>query len=131
MERILLVGEDFALLATRAAVLAKTVSNITCCNPSEFFEQLPRDEFALVVLCHSLSDDLLISIAAEIHRRWPQARIVYLSKNMARSLPLERNVDAHATADPRKLVDTVAVLLGKPVQSLKAQVDPQRFRKHA
>jgi hypothetical protein len=131
MERILLVGEDFALLATRAAVLAKTASNITCCNPSEFFEQLPRDEFALVVLCHSLSDDLLVSIAAEIHRRWPQARIVYLSKNMAQPLPVERDVTALATADPRKLADTVAVLLGKPVQSVKAHAQPLCFRRHA
>src|ERR1700757_2112869 len=36
MEKILLVGGKFALLAPRAAILSKMVSNITCCNPSEF-----------------------------------------------------------------------------------------------
>jgi len=113
MDKVLLVGEDFALLAPRAAVLAKMVSNVTCCNPSEFAQMASRETFALVVLCHSLRQDELLYIASEARRRWPQSRLLHLCEEKGQRSSVEQRVDAVETPEPRKLARTVATMLKK------------------
>jgi hypothetical protein len=114
MEKILLVGGNFALLAPRAAVLAKMVSNVTCCNPSEFGQMPVHEEFALVVLCHSLDEEDLLHIAFEVRQRWPRSRLLHIWERKGQPSPVEQRVDAIVAPEPRKLAGTVATLLTKP-----------------
>jgi hypothetical protein len=114
MEKILLVGENFALLAPRAAILAKMVSNITCCDPSEFAQMAIRENFALVILCHSLSQEDLSFIASEARRRWPQSRLLHIQEENGRPSPVEQRVDATVSPEPDRLVRTVAMMLAIP-----------------
>lgn len=79
MKRILLVGDDFALLASRAILLAKTEASITCCNSAEFTAHLHRDQFDLVILCYSLGHAKEEKIAVEVRCRWPEARLLVIA----------------------------------------------------
>src|ERR1035438_4607547 len=115
MGKILLVGDSLALLAPRAAVLAKMVSNVTCCNPFEFSRMTLCENFALVVLCHSLKEDDLLLIASEARRRWPQARLLHIWEKDRQLSPVEQHVDAIAATEPRRLAETIATMLAKPV----------------
>jgi CheY-like chemotaxis protein len=57
MSKILLAGNDFRLLTTRAAVLAKTGAATVCCSVAEALKVLEAEKFDLIVLCHSMSDN--------------------------------------------------------------------------
>jgi hypothetical protein len=111
MQKVLLVGGSFALLAPRAAILAKTASHVTCCSPSEFVQMAIREDFALVVLCHSLSPEDLFFIASEARRRWPQSRVLHIWEENGQPSPVEHSVDAVVSPEPRKLAQTVAMML--------------------
>lgn len=83
MLKILLVGEDFRLLATRAAVLAKTGASTVCCNPLEMMRDLARESFHLVVLCHSMTPPVAEQVADLARRWWPEAKIVLVMPQTA------------------------------------------------
>jgi len=106
------VGEDFALLATRAALLARTNASVTCCNSAEFATHLDRERFDLVILCYSLEDSVRQMISADVHRRWPKARILLVT---AEPLPISSitfDVDAvTASMQPGQFIRTATSLL--------------------
>jgi DNA-binding NtrC family response regulator len=110
-KKILLVGDDFALLASRAAVLARTGANVTCCNSREFTQDLGRDGFGLVVVCHSLHGDTGCRIIKESNRRWPKARVIKVLGMDGKSVPCECHVDAVTDPEPKKLLEHVSGLL--------------------
>lgn len=113
MSKILLAGNDFRLLATRAAVLAKTNASVTCCNSWEAMKVLENEAFDLVVLCHSLSAKQASEITECVHQRLPKARILLVVSN-AVSDPLDSGlkVDAVTPADPIHLIRQTSELLG-------------------
>src|SRR5258708_38660686 len=74
--KILLIGKDFRLLATRAAVLSRTGSNTVCCSPAEMKRELAGEKFDVVVLCHSLlPEEVGDDVVGLARQRWPQAKI--------------------------------------------------------
>jgi hypothetical protein len=79
MKRILAVGEDFSLLASRAALLARPDATATCCNSAEFKTHLACCHFDLVVLCYSLAEAAGERIAAEVRCRWPEAGLLVIT----------------------------------------------------
>jgi hypothetical protein len=109
MEKILIVGDDFHLLATRAAILSKTGSKVTCCNASEFADHLGNDSFGLVVLCHTLAEDTRDRIVGDTHRRWPNARLLEVASLVQRRYV--REVDAETASEPGKLLENACRLL--------------------
>jgi hypothetical protein len=114
MEKILLIGDDFYLMATRAAVLAKTKASVTCCNSREFAALSEPDHFSLVVLCHSLAPDTARHIGEEVRRRWSQARTLLILKGNGEPSSVESNVDATVpAAEPARLIELAMALLAK------------------
>ena len=82
MPKILLIGDDFRLLATRAALLTKTGASTVCCNSAEMHKDLERETFDLVVLCHSLSEEAARETVGYVHRRWPEAKIFLVESSV-------------------------------------------------
>jgi DNA-binding response OmpR family regulator len=79
MFKILLSGNDFRLLATRAAVLEKTgASVVACCDASEALYVLEQEKISLVVLCHSLRDDEANTIAEKVREHNYQTKTLML-----------------------------------------------------
>lgn len=111
--RILIVGDDFRLLATRAAVLAKTGASTVCCTASEMMRDLAREHFDLVVLCHSLSDRDAREVTIVAGRWWPQARVLSILSTMEAANYSGEGSDALLPSDPNGLVRQVATLLQK------------------
>lgn len=111
MYRILLVGEDFSLLATRAAVLSRIEASTTCCNPSEFFNDLRGGTFDLVILCHSLKDGLGDQAATESRRRWPKVRVMQVIPEFGKTSRTARDVDAVSGAMPHLMLQRISELL--------------------
>ena len=55
MRTILLAGQDSVLLATRAAVLRMTGSEVVCASVKEAQKLIESSRFDLLVLCHSVA----------------------------------------------------------------------------
>ncbi len=112
MPKILLIGDDFRLLATRAALLSKTGACTVCCNAAEMQRDLERESFDLVVLCHSLSAEDVRKAAALANQRWPEAKVFLVEP----SVPLDRTFDGMAidgtiSSSPGILLERTSALL--------------------
>lgn len=112
MPKILLVGQDFRLLATRAAVLAKTNASVVCCNAVEYSKIFQSEAFDLVVLCHSLAEKQAAEITEAVHRRWPRTRVLLVVADVLQER-LYKGVkfDATSSPDPNRLVHRTTELL--------------------
>ena len=120
MKRILLVGEDFALLATRTALLAKMGASVTCCSSLELRTHVGSARFDLVILCHTLEDSVRCSLAGDVRRRWPNARILQVLTRFDSAAedycPAPAGVNAYVPAtEPGQFVSlTMQLLEGQP-----------------
>jgi hypothetical protein len=114
MEKILLVGDDFTLLATRVAILAKMGASVVGCDPLELSIHLGNERFDLVILCHTLKLDARRSVIKNARRRWPQVRILQLFSRLDPTAADAFPVDAVASTDPDDLIEQTAKLLGRP-----------------
>ena len=54
MFSILVVGNDSALLSSRAAVLKRITSDVVQASPKDALSPPARSEFDLAVLCHTI-----------------------------------------------------------------------------
>lgn len=101
MIKILLVGKDFRLLATRAAVLSRSGASTVCCNPAEMKRELAGEKFDVVVLCHTLLPEAAGEDVAGLARRWwPQAKILLLRSDLPQEKYEEILRDAVLSAEP-------------------------------
>jgi hypothetical protein len=110
--KILLIGDDFRLLATRAALLTKTGASTVCCNPTEMQKDLEREMFDLAVLCHSLSEEAARNAVVYVHRRWPEAKIFLVES----SVLMEKTFDGVAldgtiSSTPSTLLEQMSAVL--------------------
>jgi hypothetical protein len=110
--KILLIGVDFRLLATRAALLTKTGASTVCCNPAEMQKDLEGESFDLVVLCHSLSEDEAREAAAFVRQRWLAAKVFLIES----SVPLDKTFDGVALDG--MISSTPSTLLAQTVKLL-------------
>jgi CheY-like chemotaxis protein len=110
--KILLIGDDFRLLATRAALLTKTGASTVCCNPAEMQKDLERESFDLVVLCHSLSEEDAHRAATFVRQRWPAAKVFLIES----SVPLDKTFDGVALDGT--ISSTPSTLLAQTVKLL-------------
>jgi DNA-binding response OmpR family regulator len=102
---ILLVGHDLWLLQTRALILRQTEAEVYTSAPNEF-EQTTCNRIDLLILCHTLNDATRHSVSAEARRRWPQVRVLQVSKYYYSSETLELYADdVVPSCNPRVLVD--------------------------
>ena len=111
MSKILLIGNDFSLLTTRAAVLAQTKARLTCCNALEAGQVLQGKSFDLVVLCHSLTRTEAEEIAERTHRILPGAKILMVSSASSQDPPKGIGFDGMVSSGPAGLIRRASELL--------------------
>jgi hypothetical protein len=107
---ILAVGQDEALLVSRAAVLCKTTAEVMRAGPDGALGLLRQKRFDAIVLCHTLSIQESIDLANAAHGRGTLVVQVLpgSSSNQGyESIP----ADVLADADPERLVSQVAEVL--------------------
>jgi hypothetical protein len=109
---LLLVGDVPRLLSIRGEVLSGIGADVTGCTAANVFEFMGREEFALVILCHSLSREIRSALTSVIRQQWPRTRVIEMLL-FPDELPLF-GCDAHATAlanEPERLVELARSLL--------------------
>ena len=128
MIKILLVGEDFRLLATRAAVLARTGVNTVCCSPSEMVRDLRGEAFDLVVMCHSLDEAAASMVAGTARQWWPGGRVLLIRPNFGQPAGAIE-CDGVIDSAPGEMVREAAALMQKSASKPNGQ--PQSSQAHA
>ena len=113
MLRILLVGDDFRLLATRAAVLSRTNASTVCCNQREMKQALIGEVFDVVVVCHSLPEQAAADVKAVARLWWPEAKLLLVRSDQGWPAYHEQGFDAVVPADPKGLLHDMTTLLRK------------------
>lgn len=114
MSTVLLVGEDELLLQTRAAVLRTTGAETLCCRPDSALTAQQDRECEVVILCHSLAEDISSALAESFHVRWPKTRILLMTATrMWEQADSDAAVDAISSADPERLIQRTAELLAR------------------
>lgn len=111
VEKILLVGDDLPLLATRVAALRRTGADVVPCKPGELVTHVGDEKFDVVVLCAALEGRVRRSVVANAKRRWPQAQIL---KDFTR-------FGAKPSVEPGASIPTMAVP-GKPIEHTAAML---------
>jgi DNA-binding response OmpR family regulator len=109
MHKILMVGMDLQLLASRAAVLSKVEAAVICCSPAGFTTDLNEDNFDLIVICHTLDGSMGRKIIEESRYRWPGARTLQVLS--IQGSPLDSSADELTPCDPLRLIAAVAKIL--------------------
>jgi hypothetical protein len=114
MSKMLLIGEDSRLLATRAAVMATTGASVVCCRTAEFRTNLEHETFDLVVLCHSVDEKSVIIVEDAIRARWPELRVLQIVSYSQERDRAVGGADGVSDADPERLIKRCMELLGAP-----------------
>ena len=126
MSKILLVGEDLMLLETRAAVLRSTGAEILCADPVSAFAVQQEHECDVVVLCHSLREDICAALAEAVRRHWPKTRILLVIPERDCGFADARAVvDAISSPEPEQLIQKTAELLRRAELARSARVAPE------
>ena len=110
MARILLVGEDSSLLATRAEVLKRTGANITCVSTHQAKPLLESESFDIIVLCHSLPETVSSELVEVVNRGWPEMKILLVVSPVG----LEHQIpgtDLTSSGEPSRLIEQTKYLL--------------------
>lgn len=81
LRKVLICGDDVELLTTRGLVLAHAGFDVAyACDKAEI-GTIPNDSvFALGVIGHSLTENEQFVVAADMKQRWPEIKILFLSK---------------------------------------------------
>jgi CheY-like chemotaxis protein len=112
MRAILTVSQDEMLLETRAAVLRKANAEVIAATASEARKNLKSRQFDLVVLCHSLSVEETLELAALAHQQTIAVPVLTVVPN---AVPVSEwrfiAADSVTSSDPRGLIEKVAGLL--------------------
>jgi CheY-like chemotaxis protein len=131
MMKILLVGEDFRLLATRAAVLARMGANTVCCSPAEMLRDLQKETFDLVVMCHSLSETAATLVARTARLWWPGTKVLLIRANFGEEQD-GIECDGVIESNPGEMVREATALLralpAKPIDQPRTATPPPAIR---
>jgi hypothetical protein len=112
--RILSVGKDEPLLASRAGVLGITGCTVLSARPEQAGKLIASEVFHLVVFGHTLSDRELAELAVFTRQLHPQTRLLATCFEQ-RPSSIEQLFDAtvECHAGPAALVNAANELLGK------------------
>jgi DNA-binding response OmpR family regulator len=114
-ERILLVGDDSNLLATRALLLAKWQTSTTPSNQALGYVRSER--FDLLVLCHSIETETVKAIVAQVSQISMPPKILAVSHDgELEGLGIETH-KRNLWESPRWLSECVTKILGNRVSA--------------
>jgi DNA-binding NarL/FixJ family response regulator len=109
-EKILAVGNDEALLLTRAALLGTRWSVLTA-GSEDMWELLQKEKFKVLVLCHSFADDEAISLVNLVRQKYPTLQILALETSVGSADHLNATATAVSTDGPLEMFQKIEVLL--------------------
>jgi DNA-binding NtrC family response regulator len=114
MPDIYLVGEDRALLTTRAAVLRRTGRRVDFSDGTGVKTALAERRIGVVVLCHSLKGREALELAEQIRQIQPTTKVVLLDFDGAWGKEYEAlPVDAVLSTAPEMLIEKINALLAE------------------
>ena len=120
--RVLCLGNDAQLLATRHMVLATRYDAMSIGS----FEQLqglaPGNDFGVVVFCHTLIGPECERSAAFIRQQWPKAKILALVSNSDGCSPRTYDTSLGSLDGPDALLRGIDHLLALPLPKGAAAV---------
>ncbi len=104
-DRVVLYGNDVALLQIRSLVLARSGFAVQCVTRFADLARLSaRPPAALMVLCHSLTSMERQGAFDAAHALWPKAEVLVLTCSME-ARPANFGVSLNVFAGPRAMVD--------------------------
>lgn len=109
-ERILLVGYDDTLLATRLALLNLRWS-ARAAYPKDALNLLETKGFDLLILCHSLEENEAVSLVNIIRERLPLLPILALERLEGTAVYLGASATVVTTEEPILMFDAIQTLL--------------------
>jgi hypothetical protein len=81
--RILLYGNEPSLAETRVLVFKFAGYDVSNCSPTTKLSTIPEHPpVQLAVIDHSLNQQEQKAAAVSIHKRWPDARLLYLDQHV-------------------------------------------------
>jgi hypothetical protein len=100
------------LLRTRAAVLSKIGAEIVCSNSASALAVQADRECDVVVLCHSLREEVCAALAESLHEHWPKTRVLLVVTEREWGTADEwAAVDGTSSTEPDRLICRTAELL--------------------
>jgi DNA-binding NtrC family response regulator len=108
---ILCVGHDSVLNRTRRMILERCFAVTLAQSLSEAIALLTRRRFALVLLCHSLTDDDWRSVVDFIHSLQSPVRILVLGEERSQLL-LAAQDEEFASGGPAELLQKAVAMTG-------------------
>lgn len=116
MIRILLIGEDAAILKDRAAVLQQPGVEVTYCLAKQFDDEvgIAQPPFDGVILCHTIDRHVKAPmLTADIFRHWRQTPVLRMVKATGELAP-QSGVDTDMViGDPGEVVAIALKMLGR------------------
>jgi CheY-like chemotaxis protein len=130
MIRILLIGEDPAILSHRAGMLERPGVEVTCCLTAQFEEAcVAQPPFDLVILCYTIEHDVKAAmLTAEIFRHLRQTPVLRIVKGTG-EMTDDFGVDANLVmGDPGDIVEIALNVLGKSPDQRPSVREAQELR---
>jgi DNA-binding response OmpR family regulator len=113
MSTVLLVGEDELIQQIRAAVLRTIGAEIICSSAKSALAIQAAQQCDLVILCHSLPEQLSAALAQSIRVRWPETPILQVASSRKwEATGSDESISAVSSADPERLIVRTTELLG-------------------
>lgn len=127
MLTILAVGEDTALLRTRAEVLRKTGANVLCSSGDSALKFITEWEFDLIVLGHSVPQQDAERISEAAHRKGSKTLVLLLVSDRMHEQEYDGiNLDGRSFVEPDCLVRSASELLAR--QSKRRPIEIPQVR---
>ena len=106
LRKVLVCGDDAELLTTRGLVLNHAGFDVlSACDKAEI-GTIPKDSaIALCVIGHSLTENEQVVVAAAMKQRWPEIKILFLSKTPLELQTLPSGDYRSSSDDPAHLIE--------------------------
>ena len=106
LRKVLVCGDDAELLTTRGLVLNHAGFDVlSACDKAEI-GTIPKDSaIALCVIGHSLTENEQFVVAADMKQRWPEIKILFLSKTPLELQTLPSGDYRSSSDDPAHLIE--------------------------
>jgi hypothetical protein len=106
LRKVLVCGDDVELLTTRGLVLAHAGFDVvSACDKAEI-GTIPDDSaIALGVVGHPLTENEQSVIAADMKQRWPEIKILFLSKTPLELQTLPSGYYRSSSDEPAHLIE--------------------------
>jgi DNA-binding response OmpR family regulator len=108
--RILLIGNDDRLQATRAAILNQRWFAFPA-PPNDAMRSLEAEQPDLLILCHTVSSDQALDLVRACRDKFPEVRILALEARFGSARELKADAVVETALGPQSMLSATEVLL--------------------